>query len=162
MYACSLKPSKIELCLTYCKYTILSKDEVPAFADWGTRYRTLALDPSIYLHWLQSSCLEKGVVFQRRTLSHIREAFISEDPLTTKPNVVLNCSGVMAAKLGGVLDEKIIPMRGQLVIVANQSKGMWSISGAADFDNSIGECCYIIDRPAGELVVIHLSLRIIG
>jgi len=107
------------------------------------------LDPSIYLHWLQSNCLEQGVSFQRRTLSHIREAFLSEEVLPPRPDIVINCSGILASILGGVDDDKVVPMRGQLVVVANESKGMWFLSGADDLDKSIGECCYIIDRPAG-------------
>ena len=41
-------------------------------------------------------------------------------------------------------------MRGQLVVVANESKGMYSLSGAPDMSKAIGESCYIIDRPAGK------------
>ncbi|KIW07044.1 hypothetical protein, variant [Verruconis gallopava] len=133
-------------------YQILSKDQVPAFADWGVRYGTIGLDPSIYLHWLQSKCLDNGVKFQRRTLKHINEAFYeSPDPGSerSRPRVVVNCSGVLASKLGGVKDDNIIPMRGQLVIVANESKGMFSLYGLREVDESIGECIYIIDRPAG-------------
>lgn len=65
-------------------------------------------------------------------------------------DVVVNCSGLMAAKLGGVMDEAVIPIRGQLVIVENESRGMFSLSGDATMDEEIGENCYIIDRPAGK------------
>jgi D-amino-acid oxidase len=79
----------------------LEKNAVPDWADWGTYDRTLSLDPSIYMHWLQSSCLDAGVRFQRATLSHIREAFQTTSP---RPAVVVNCTGLQALKLGGVND----------------------------------------------------------
>ncbi|KAI9786481.1 MAG: hypothetical protein M1839_006941 [Geoglossum umbratile] len=55
----------------------------------------------------------------------------------------------MACKLGGVQDESVVPMRGQLVVVANRSGGMFSRPGMEELDKSIGECCYIIERPSG-------------
>lgn len=46
-------------------------------------------------------------------------------------------------------DKKVVPMRGQLVVVGNDSRGMWGLSGADDMNIDIGESCYIIPRPAG-------------
>ena len=39
---------------------------------------------------------------------------------------MVNCIGLWASKLGGVMDEKVVPMRGQLVIVENESHGLFS------------------------------------
>lgn len=129
---------------------------MPNFADWGTFYRTIALDPSIYLHFLQSRCLSLGVVFRRATLDHIQDAFVIDPDtgdaasLTAIADVVVNCAGLLASKLGGVMDATVNPMRGQLVIVENESRGMFSLSGEPGMDEEIGENCYIIDRPAGK------------
>jgi hypothetical protein len=82
-------------------------------------------------------------------LGHIREAFAVDDTFHARPGIVINCTGILASKLGGVNDGAVHPVRGQLVIVGNESHGMYTLSGAPDMDERIGECCYIIDRPAG-------------
>ena len=53
----------------------------------------------------------------------------------------------MASKLGGVEDDKVVPVKGQLVLVRNESHGMFSMVGAKDIPS--GEHCYVIDRPFG-------------
>lgn len=128
---------------------------MPAFADWGVFCRTIALDPSIYLHYLQSKCLELGVRFRRASVAHIRDAFsvrFGDQPADqTVAEVVVNCTGTLAARLGGVEDEAMVPMRGQLVVVENESVGgMFSVSGDDNMHEEVGECCYIINRPSGK------------
>ncbi|ETS84914.1 hypothetical protein PFICI_02939 [Pestalotiopsis fici W106-1] len=127
-------------------YKLLAKNEVPAWADWATFYRTLTIDPSIYLHWLQSTCIELGVQFKRASLAHIREAFSMVSP---EPALVVNCTSLQASKLGGVEDKWLKPMLGQLVIVENDVDGIYGLSGDDDMDASLGECCYVIPRPGG-------------
>jgi hypothetical protein len=48
------------------------------------------------------------------------------------------------------MDTTVTPLRGQLVIVENESHGMSSLSGGSSMDDGVGECCYVIGRPAGE------------
>lgn len=62
---------------------------------------------------------------------------------------MVNCTGLLASKLGGVMDESVVPRRGQLIVVENESGGMFSLSGDALMQEGIGERCYIIDRPSG-------------
>jgi glycine/D-amino acid oxidase-like deaminating enzyme len=120
---------------------------VPDWVDWGVRYRSVSLEPSIYLHWLQSSCMELGVRFRRETVSHIREAFLMSAP---RPSVVVNCTSLQAAKLGGVEDQRLRPVLGQMVIVANEADGNYTFAGEDEtMEPSIGECSYVIPRPAG-------------
>ncbi|KAB5584976.1 hypothetical protein GE09DRAFT_1209614 [Coniochaeta sp. 2T2.1] len=95
-----------------------------------------------------SQCLSLGVTFRRVTVGHIREAFDQNVPEGSTPDVVVNCTGLWASKLGGVMDDKVVPMRGQLVIVENESHGMFSLSGDGSMKEEFGECCYIIDRQA--------------
>lgn len=86
-------------------------------------------------------------------LSHISDA--------TKPEIagshvdlVLNCTGLGAAKLGGVADTKVVPARGQIVLVRNEDTGggrMMSFSGTDDGED---EACYIMTRAAGGGTVI--------
>ena len=136
------------------QYKILSKDQVPDCADWGTSYQTVALDPSVYLHYLQAQCLAHKIHFRRAAVSDIKEAFdlaFSSRTAsgTIRAEAVVNCTGLSASRLGGVNDDKMIPMLGQLVIVENESRGMFELSGHEDMMEEIGECSYIIERPAG-------------
>ena len=96
---------------------MLEKHQVPAdIADWGIFFRTIGLDPSIYLHYLQAQCLTAGVKFRRLTIGHIREAFSADNsssgrtaPLVGAADVVVNCTGLWASKLGGVMDGLVRP-----------------------------------------------------
>lgn len=60
----------------------------------------------------------------------------------------MNCTGLGAAKLGGVEDQNVIPARGQIVLVRNDPGMMCSTSGSDDGDD---EVCYIMQRAAGKI-----------
>ena len=68
---------------------------------------------------------------------------------------MINCTGVLASKLGGVEDDKVVPMKGQLVLVRNESHGLFSIGGEGYAP--VGEYCYIMNRPFGTSP--HAKLR---
>lgn len=61
--------------------------------------------------------------------------------------MVVNCTGLSAGKLDGVNDEKMLPARGQTVLVRNEAEVMCSNSGTDDGD---GEVCYTMQRAAGK------------
>lgn len=61
-------------------------------------------------------------------------------------DVVVNCTGLMASKLGGVEDKSVVPARGQIVIVRNEAGKMLDVSGTDDGDS---EACYVMTRAAG-------------
>ena len=63
-----------------------------------------------------------------------------------RADVIVNCTGLSAAKLDGVNDEKMMPARGQTVLVRNEADIMCSNSGTDDGDD---EVCYIMQRAAG-------------
>lgn len=63
-----------------------------------------------------------------------------------KANVVVNCTGISARKLGGVVDSKVYPARGQIVVVRNDPGVMTSVSGT---DDGSDEATYIMQRAAG-------------
>ena len=58
----------------------------------------------------------------------------------------MNCTGLGAAKLGGVEDTTVLPARGQIVVVRNDAGKMIDLSGTDDGDD---EACYIMTRAAG-------------
>lgn len=80
-------------------------------ASMGIRYTTYNFFSPFFLKFLFNLLQNQGVTFIRRNLKHISQAFDKD----TK--VVFNCTGVMAAKLGGVKDDKTYPIRGQVVVV---------------------------------------------
>lgn len=61
-------------------------------------------------------------------------------------DVIVNCTGLMASKLGGVKDTRVIPARGQIVVVRNDAGKMLNLSGTDDGED---EACYIMTRAAG-------------
>ena len=63
-----------------------------------------------------------------------------------RADIVVNCTGLGAGKLGGVQDKAMYPARGQIVVVRNDPKVMTSVSGT---DDSSDEATYIMHRAAG-------------
>ncbi|KAI9795669.1 MAG: hypothetical protein M1833_006910 [Piccolia ochrophora] len=61
-------------------------------------------------------------------------------------DVVVNCTGLFASRLGGVEDKNVIPARAQVVLVRNSPGVMLAISGSDDGDD---ETTYIMERAAG-------------
>ena len=62
--------------------------------------------------------------------------------------LVVNCTGLSAGKLGGVEDKNMVPARAQTVLVRNEAIGTVGGSGTDDGDDEI---CYIIPRAAGKI-----------
>lgn len=73
-----------------------------------------------------------------------------------KVDLVVNCTGLMASKLGGVEDRTVVPARGQIVIVRNDAGKMMDISGTDDGDD---EACYMMTRAAGGGTVLGGSYQ---
>lgn len=104
--------AKISLLKTYLKdFTIIQNEELPMGAKFGVRYTTWNFNCPTFLKNLKAYLMMKGVIFLRKHLDHIDEAFLG-------PNcVVFNCTGLGAQSLGGVHDTKVYPIRGQVVVV---------------------------------------------
>ena len=117
---------------------------MPPGYDYGIAFTSVCINTSIYLPYLVSQCLAAGVIFKRAIFSHINEA--THVHSSQKPaDVVVNCTGLAAGKLGGVEDKEMVPARGQTVLVRNDPGKMLSTSEFAS-----GEMCYIMQRAAGE------------
>lgn len=61
-------------------------------------------------------------------------------------DLIVNCTGLMASRLGGVEDRSVVPARGQIVVVRNDAGKMVDIPGTDDGDD---EACYVMTRAAG-------------
>ena len=126
-------------------------DELPPGIDSATRFTSVCINTAIYLPWLVSQCLKSGVVFRRVIVGHVSEA-AERHQLTEKVDVVVNCTGLSSARLGGVQDSSVIPARGQIVLVRNDPGVMCGTSGT---DDGSDEVTYIMHRAAGELSLTY-------
>ncbi|KAG0652687.1 D-amino-acid oxidase [Hyphodiscus hymeniophilus] len=131
-------------------FRILPKSELPAEADSGTAFTSVCINTAVYLPYLVSQCLKTGAVFKRAVLAHISDA-ASLHASGNRADLVVNCTGLLASKLGGVMDKTVIPVRGQIVVVRNDPGVMLTVSGTDDGDD---EVCYIMQRAAGGGTVI--------
>lgn len=84
-------------------------------------------------------------MLQRAVLAHITDAS-SLHASGQRADVVVNCTGLLASKLGGVEDTSVIPARGQIVVVRNSPGAMYTVSGT---DDGADEVSYIMERAAG-------------
>lgn len=143
------------------------KDVVPNFrslpqtalgegVSHGTGFTSVCINTAIYLPWLVSQCLKNGVSFKRAIFSHISHAAAPSLHPSGKVDVVINCTGLMASRLGGVMDSSVVPARGQIVVVRNDAGKMMDISGTDDGD---GEACYVMTRAAGGGTVLGGSYQ---
>lgn len=103
---------------------------------------TVSINTQIYLPYLQSQLLALGTTFIRRHLSHIREAF---HILSPPPSAVVNATGLLACRLGGVEDKRVYPTRGQTILVRNECSKMYFRSAQRMGE----EPTYVIPRAFG-------------
>ncbi|KAI9836602.1 MAG: hypothetical protein M1819_001234 [Sarea resinae] len=130
---------------TVPNFKLVPQEELPVGIDTATNFTSVCINTALYLPWLASQCLKNGVVLKRGILKHISEAAGLHH--SGRPaQLVVNCTGLSSAKLGGVEDKNVIPARGQIVVVRNDPGLMASISGTDDGDD---EVTYIMQRAAG-------------
>lgn len=127
-------------------FGIVPESELPPGIDSASRFTSVCINTAIYLPWLVSQCLGRGVVFKRAIVGHIGEAAELHHS-GKKADVVVNCTGLSSAKLGGVHDSSVIPARGQIVLVRNDPGMMCGTSGT---DDGSDEVTYIMHRAAGK------------
>ncbi|KAI9051684.1 hypothetical protein LZ554_004726 [Drepanopeziza brunnea f. sp. 'monogermtubi'] len=126
-------------------FRVLENSELPASVDSGTVFKSVCINTAIYLPYLVSQCLKNGATVKREVISHIGEAGVLH--AAGRADVVLNCTGLLACKLGGVMDQDVVPVRGQIVVVRNDPGGaMFTVSGTDDGDDEVS---YVMQRAAG-------------
>jgi D-amino-acid oxidase len=123
----------------------LPQEELPKDVASGCEFGSICINVMLYLPWLVGKCRENGVVFQRANIKHISEA-ASLSHTGKKADVIVNSTGLMASKLGGVMDSNVIPVRGQLVVVRNEAPYMATKSGTDDAED---ELFYMMQRAGG-------------
>ncbi|MCJ1249863.1 hypothetical protein MMC30_007089, partial [Trapelia coarctata] len=111
----------------------------------ATSFTSVCINTAIYLPYLLSLCLRAGVHFHRAVFTHISEAANAHH--SSQPaHIVVNCTGLSARKLGGVMDASLLPARGQTVLVRNEVDGMYASSRTEDGEE---EMFYVMQRAAG-------------
>ncbi|GAP84890.1 putative D-amino-acid oxidase [Rosellinia necatrix] len=126
-------------------YRELSQGELPPGMASGCEFTSVCVNVMIYLPWLIGQCRKNGVVLRRGQLGHIAEAS-GMSHTGGAVSVVVNATGLMASRLGGVMDGRVVPIRGQVVVVRNEAPYMLTKSGTDDAED---EVCYVMTRAAG-------------
>ncbi|KAI5460159.1 D-amino-acid oxidase [Mariannaea sp. PMI_226] len=139
-------------------FRLLPKSTLGPGVDSATAFTSVCINTAIYLPWLVSQCLKNGVVFQRSIFKHISEASRpGVHPSGKAADLVVNCTGLMASKLGGVEDKTVVPARGQIVVVRNVADHMADVSGTDDGES---EACYVMTRAAGGGTILGGSYQL--
>ncbi|KAH0545562.1 hypothetical protein FGG08_000393 [Glutinoglossum americanum] len=128
------------------KFKVLPKEQLAPGIDSGTAFQSVCINTAMYLPWLAGQCLKNGSVIKRAILNHISEAADLHHS-GKKADVIVNCTGLLASQLGGVMDKNVVPARGQIVVVRNDPGIMATISGTDDGDD---EATYVMHRAAGK------------
>lgn len=132
----------------------LSKDELPPGYQSGCDFTSVCINTMIYLPWLVGQCAKLGVVFKRATLKHISEAKnLSHTGKTA--DIIVNATGLLACRLGGVMDSRVRPARGQIVVVRNESgepasqgTGTMMVTTSGN-DDGEDQLTYVMQRAVG-------------
>lgn len=95
------------------------KKDLPKGIDNGRNFGSLCIDTMIYTAYLKGQCFKQGVVFKRAVIKHISDAG-KHHHSGQKVDVIVNCTGLLARKLGGVMDLDVIPVRGMALFILFQ------------------------------------------
>lgn len=123
----------------------LTPRELPNGVTSGCEFTGICINTAIYLPWLVGQCSKQGVIFRRGRVSHINE-LRDMHHRRGKVDVIVNATGMGARALGGVKDMDMAPIRGQTVLVDNESPSMYNISGT---DDGAEEISYVMTRAVG-------------
>ncbi|CAO3627033.1 unnamed protein product [Mucor fragilis] len=89
----------------------IDEKELPDHISVGYHFTTVLINPLVYLPWLFKQYLAMGGKHRKQKIDRISDA-MSDDV-----DIVVNCTGVRAKDLAGVMDAAIVPTRGQNVII---------------------------------------------
>ncbi|KAJ8114714.1 hypothetical protein OPT61_g3471 [Boeremia exigua] len=134
----------------------LETEELPSGIASGSEFKSVCINPALYLPWLVGQCRANGVTFHRRNLAHITDAHYLKE-VDLKAQIIVNSTGLSAMKLGGVMDQTMFPIRGQTVIVRNVAPTMVMQSGTDDGDD---QACYMMTRAAGGGTILGGTLQV--
>ncbi|KZT08038.1 D-amino-acid oxidase [Laetiporus sulphureus 93-53] len=135
-------------------FKVLSQDALVPEAKTGISFTTLTFDGPKYLNYLLSRFLAHGGSIVRASIQHINQLIeggvdIFRGRLTPSPvDALVLCPGLGARTLGGVEDQEMYPVRGQVVLL----RAPWVKFGRTASHTEEGVWTYIIPRRSGEIV----------
>ncbi|CAE6466883.1 unnamed protein product [Rhizoctonia solani] len=109
-------------------------------------FETLTIDTSVYLPYLLSTFLGKGGRILRTRVGHVSQ--VAQGAFTPfKPDAIVVCAGLGARTLGGVEDQDVYPVRGQVAII----RAPWIKFGVSETAKDY--LSYIIPRQSGDVII---------
>ncbi|MFI1395603.1 NAD(P)/FAD-dependent oxidoreductase [Streptomyces sp. NPDC020681] len=114
-------------------------DELPSGYTEGLWARLPLVDMPVHLDWLRRRFEAAGGVVERRTVGSFAEA-------AAQAPVVVNCTGLGSREL--VPDDRLQPVRGQLVLVENPGIEEWFTAA----DGASEKTAYVFPQP-GRLIL---------
>ncbi|ODV60384.1 FAD-dependent oxidoreductase [Ascoidea rubescens DSM 1968] len=122
---------------------------LPDDCSIGYKFKTVTISTSLYLFYLLKRCVDLNAVYRRKKLDHINQAFDLHSS-GSKADYVFNCTGLLAKTLGGVNDESIYPVRGQVLLVNNTGTKQVVASLFPEYSN---ESLYTMPRKEGGTIL---------
>lgn len=128
---------------------VLSQKELLPGTAYGEVFDGVVISVPVYLGYLVQQCLAAGISVRRvpaiQNIDDARKLHLSGQ----KAKLVVNCTGLMAPKIGGYSDEKRnYPVRGQVVVVRNNIDHVVTVSGT-----DAHESLYIFPRKEGGCII---------
>ncbi|CDK25218.1 unnamed protein product [Kuraishia capsulata CBS 1993] len=123
---------------------ILPENELIPGTHCGFEYTSIVISVGTYLAYLSQKLMAAGVVIRRAHVAHIKD--VASYYTKGTPEVIVNCSGLLARKLGGVEDKAVYPIKGQILLIRNNCSTLLSVSGTEGPDE---EAFYIFPRKEG-------------
>lgn len=94
------------------EYQTIPACDLPKGVAYGIKFRSWNFNCPLFLLNFQAFLEnESGIEFIRKKISHVSDAYSSNT------EIVFNCTGIGAHKLGGVSDSNVYPTRGQVVVI---------------------------------------------
>ncbi|KAG0149914.1 hypothetical protein CROQUDRAFT_39026 [Cronartium quercuum f. sp. fusiforme G11] len=112
-------PWYTDLCPEARRLSTSELASLPRPRQTGISFKTISLNPLIYLTYLHTQLSNLGVRIVHHRLKSLVEAFEGLHSLRVPPaDIVINASGLGAASLLGVEDNLVYPIRGQIVCIS--------------------------------------------
>lgn len=114
----------------------------------GFEFQSVTISTNIYLHYLLQKIFALGGTLKRKSIKHINEAYDLHHS-GKRADLVVNATGLLSRNLGGVQDEKVYPIRGQILWVRNSATKQISLQIHGYKDESV----YIFPRKEGGSII---------
>ncbi|KAH7080004.1 D-amino-acid oxidase-like protein [Paraphoma chrysanthemicola] len=93
----------------------ISNENLPKDVEFGKEWpSTFRINTAVYLTWLQSQALSKGIKLVRRHYTSLT-SLLTDLPSTS---LLVNCTGLGSLHLSDIKDTNVYPTRGQTLLVA--------------------------------------------